>query len=58
MDDEGLRATWAYVGRQARSRGEIGLELPLIAGLNLNEIEGTERFAEAVVPVVSGAGVR
>src|ERR671918_966130 len=42
VEDEGMEASWDYVRRLAERSEQIGLDLTLIAELNLNDIKGVE----------------
>jgi FMNH2-dependent dimethyl sulfone monooxygenase len=42
VEEENMRATWAYVKRLAQRSEEIGFDVTLIAELNLNDIKGIE----------------
>src|SRR5215212_8469745 len=42
VEDEGMEASWDYVGRLAQRSEQIGYDLTLVAELNLNDIKGVE----------------
>src|SRR5256885_13878738 len=42
VEDEGMSASWDYVKRLAQRSEEIGLDVTLIAELNLNDFKGVD----------------
>src|SRR2546429_4565143 len=40
VENENMKATWAYVKRLAKRSEQIGFDITLIAELNLNDIKG------------------